>query len=411
MFNQARLKMQLAKCSKVPASAHELNETNETVKFVRARNRMRKPTLGGKEAVVVQLPEDDLTDEDKSATEEDEAKRESPTNQRAFQEHQQTTSEEREIEAIRENQEEFQGVQEQLSETLLTNEDIYKLSPEISMEIEEDGSVVVQPAQEEIDTHQPKKRIAHMRMTHKSLQNSLHNLPDNQSAVENRPLGSWTIPKKSKISPPKKSQENPKKKPKIAQAAEVPRHESFKGTVKRPADVLSPSPRKAIATKRSAHVQKSSHFAAKSTAPKPNHRQAAQISYSHKDIRRWKAKMEEAEQESEKIGVKELHVALDDIYKTAISQYQMVASLAFSQDPILKTGLVIKCLMRCKFKQTFFSLSVMRKEMIEHFEHHRHDMRWHGFCSRCSRQVHDPKEKLTLEDELEHIIECHTKSK
>ena len=240
--------------------------------------------------------------------------------------------------------------------------------------------------------------------------------------------GSWRIPKIDDAS------STFKKRPKIIKPAFKKTSQNSAG-IKRSSEFLkesseflkessenrknkvSPEPKKFKSIKSQIHKPSSIAVVQRSTEeliPRAKSPELQPYDYSE-DIKRWKKKELELKSAENKKGVKEMYVLLTDFVKSAILHYQVVATIAFAKSPSQRSGMVIKCLQACGFKKTFSDVSVMRKEMKKHFQSHQDDSTWSGFCSRCSKQIVDletsNKRLLTMENELEHIIEYHIKEK
>lgn len=131
------------------------------------------------------------------------------------------------------------------------------------------------------------------------------------------------------------------------------------------------------------------------------------------DLGRWKKKRQEfleIQKSLEPTKLKKLYVVLEDALTTPAIHYQAVTSLAFVQNSS-SWAIDIKCLRSCGFKRSFNKVKEMRKEMHKHFEVHKRDSRWNGFCSKCAKQVveRSVKRTLSMRDELEHVLDYHTK--
>lgn len=112
-------------------------------------------------------------------------------------------------------------------------------------------------------------------------------------------------------------------------------------------------------------------------------------------------------------GGEEMVIRLPDIMEP-ITHYCCVESIAFAGN-LASSGLTIKCLVGCQFERRFDSINALRDDLKQHFiDKHADNMNWSGFCSKCLRNVRSSmniKRNLTLVDEIEHIIDCHTSPK
>lgn len=109
-----------------------------------------------------------------------------------------------------------------------------------------------------------------------------------------------------------------------------------------------------------------------------------------------------------KFGLKEIKIQLPDVMQP-IFHYQSVQLIAFARN-FASFGIIIKCLVSCKFERRYKSFNALRKDVNQHFlDAHADNMNWSGFCSKCQRYVHSSERELTVADEIEHIIGSHTK--
>lgn len=87
--------------------------------------------------------------------------------------------------------------------------------------------------------------------------------------------------------------------------------------------------------------------------------------------------------------------------------YMGASSLAVM---IIEEKVFVKCVNGCVFKKKFptDAMSQLKITMKDHFDlKHTADQRWNGFCSSCGRYIFNDVNKLTLMDELEHLIGRH----
>lgn len=91
-------------------------------------------------------------------------------------------------------------------------------------------------------------------------------------------------------------------------------------------------------------------------------------------------------------------------------RYESTSSIGFAKPNAasnLQGGIVIKCLMGCKFFVVFSSFEDMHKITMKHFREKHSGLKWNGFCNSCKQYVVKDDNKLNIAGELQHIQMKH----